>query len=48
MLDEKTLKSWVNDITYKRAKQYYEGGYVEELKIDTEKLNGQDKKILQQ
>lgn len=44
MLDEKTLKSWVNDITYKRAKQYYEGGYVEELKIDTEKLNGQDKK----
>ena len=46
MLDEKMLKSWVNDITYKRAKQYYEGGYVEELKIDTEKVPGPGKKSI--
>jgi hypothetical protein len=43
ILDIQTLKSWVDDITFKRAKQYYEGGYVEDLDIDIKDLPGNNK-----
>lgn len=45
ILDIQTLKSWVDDITFKRAKQYYEGGYVEDLNIDVKELPGTNKKM---
>lgn len=32
-LVENQIKGWTDDITFKIAKQYYEGGYVEELEI---------------
>ena len=37
-ITEAQLKEWTNDINFKRAKQYYEGGYVEELKVETKVL----------
>lgn len=43
ILDIQTLESWVDDITFKRAKQYYEGGYVEDLDIDIKDLPGNNK-----
>lgn len=33
ILSEAQLREWSDEITLKRAKQYYEGGYVENLKI---------------
>ena len=29
---ETQIREWADDITFKRAKQYYEGGYVEPLR----------------
>lgn len=39
-LSETQIKEWSNDITFKRAKQYYEGGYVEPLDIKESDING--------
>lgn len=39
-LSEEQIKKWTNDIVYKRAKQYYEGGYVEDLEIESHKIKG--------
>lgn len=35
-LNIQTIKSWVDDITYRKAMKYYDGGYVEELKINAD------------
>jgi len=35
-LNINTIKEWVDDITYRKAMKYYDGGYVEELKINSD------------
>jgi SNF2 family DNA or RNA helicase len=39
-LTEAQLKSWTNELTFRRAKQYYKDGYVEDLKIQSLKVPG--------
>lgn len=38
ILNIQMVQRWTDDSTLKKAKQYYEGGYVEELKIDVKNL----------
>ncbi|WP_392486159.1 SNF2 helicase associated domain-containing protein [Haloimpatiens sp. FM7315] len=40
ILSTQIIKNWVNDATFKSAKQYYEGGFVEDLKIENKNLTG--------
>lgn len=42
-LTETLIKEWTDEISFKRAKQYYEGGFVEALKIERVKLPDQKK-----
>ncbi|WP_309245212.1 DEAD/DEAH box helicase [Clostridium sp. CF012] len=37
---ETQIREWADDITFKRAKQYYEGGYVEALEIKENTMQG--------
>ncbi len=37
---ESQIREWADEITFKRAKQYYEGGYVEPLEIDESYMKG--------
>jgi SNF2 family DNA or RNA helicase len=37
---EEQIRAWSDDITFKRAKQYYEGGYVEPLEINESNMKG--------
>lgn len=39
-ISETQIKEWTNDITFKRATQYCEGGYVQSLEIKESKING--------
>ncbi len=39
-ISETLIKAWSNEITFKRAKQYYEEGYVEPLDIRESTING--------
>jgi SNF2 family DNA or RNA helicase len=40
ILTEATIKSWTDEISFRRAKQYYQDGYVEKLVIEEVKTSG--------